>query len=340
VLDDDRIECTGVTPCPVPADAKAVVVGARVVVAESGHGLRLLTRSSSFPLPPHVNAVRVLGAASDRGLACLVGSANEVWCLTEHEALAEAQLAAQCQAGHGLGSQGMFTGVFSVADARHTWCRQRTHSQVVSAIAGDVDFGCLAAGTTTTVRCWSSQPGPVDTERAYPLADATALVVGDGHVCALDQTKAVRCWGDDDKGELGVVGSQMGDPEMPIFGLRMPLEKALKLPGLAKRLFTNDEMSCALLENNTSYCWGDTDQLPLLGLKPGSWHARMHRGEAKFAKQPGASTIAALPLWVPDQCDPASVFVDATQVCAVCGETCVRCWNAETIEGLGACQVF
>jgi alpha-tubulin suppressor-like RCC1 family protein len=45
------------------------------------------------------------------------------------------------------------------------------------------------------------------------LRRVTALAAGDAHTCALDESGAVRCWGDDRSGQVGAQGAS--NPAVP-----------------------------------------------------------------------------------------------------------------------------
>ena len=104
---------------------------------------------------------------------------------------------------------------------------------------GRNDAGQLGDGTTQA----RTAPGdPVDLEGE----PATAIAAGDVFSCALVESGAIRCWGDDELGQLGD-SMREGRPEPGA---------AVDLPGPAARLFAGNEHACALVGDREAWCWG------------------------------------------------------------------------------------
>ncbi len=67
------------------------------------------------------------------------------------------------------------------------------------------------------------------------------------HTCALINGGSIRCWGENNHGQLGYTGSVIGyepGPEVPIDNL------------VWKRVFVGRDHSCALDADDAMYCWG------------------------------------------------------------------------------------
>lgn len=149
------------------------------------------------------------------------------------------------------------------------------------AAAGDVALGgvaiAVAAGgehtcallETGALRCWGrgdeGQLGYGNTDSLGGLAERTPDVIGDValggavqqvvagayHTCALLDTGAVRCWGENDQGQLGYGHTaRIGDDEL------VASVAPLALRGSVKRLAAGDYHTCALLESGEIQCWG------------------------------------------------------------------------------------
>jgi cysteine-rich repeat protein len=85
-------------------------------------------------------------------------------------------------------------------------------------------------------------------------ASVTNLVAGRHHTCALLADGTVKCWGGNDKGQLGYGdrlprGGQPGD-----MGDALP---AVNLGRAVLALSAGGDHTCALLEDRTVRCWGD-----------------------------------------------------------------------------------
>jgi alpha-tubulin suppressor-like RCC1 family protein len=118
---------------------------------------------------------------------------------------------------------------------------------------GDNHSGQLGYGHTRTLGCIPesvpSKIGDVDLG-----SKALAISTGNGHTCALLEGGRLRCWGDNQSGELG-------------YGHRNNLgQKAETIPakigdvdlgGQAKAISAGGHHTCALLDEGQIRCWGD-----------------------------------------------------------------------------------
>jgi len=199
---------------------------------------------------------------------------------------------------------------------------------------------------------------PVDTPPPPPKVSLVAA--GQTHACALLADKSVRCWGANNKGQLG------RDPATTS-GSTTPL--AVTLPGPADALASGDAFSCAVVGGGV-YCWG-TNSAGQVGLPvPGSAltfspHridevsgtfegvvdvvaggdfacARLSTGKmgcwgASDKGQLGSgsttlSTQASSPLYIKDV---TSMSANGQSAFIVFGTNAVRCWGANDSSQLG-----
>ncbi len=211
----------------------------------------------------------------------------------------------------------------------------------------------IAAGEThtcavlddATVRCWGynafGQLGLGDTRNRgdmpgqmgdnLPAVDlgtgqmAVAVAAGGLHTCALLDDGAVKCWGNNDFGQLGVGDTwsrggtpfDMGDA-LPAVGL-----------GTARRavaIAANGTHTCALLDDGTVKCWGCNLYGELgLGDRRNRGESPGEMGDALPAVDLGAGRHA-LAVW----CGP-----DAAHTCAVLDNDTVKCWGWNSSGQLG-----
>ncbi|HEX8821402.1 MAG TPA: LamG-like jellyroll fold domain-containing protein, partial [Archangium sp.] len=120
---------------------------------------------------------------------------------------------------------------------------------------------------TGKVRCWGHNAhGQLGLRHTRPIGDdelpsgdvdvggtVRHLVAGAWHTCALLTTGAVRCWGRNDSGQLGLGHTRpIGDDESPASA------GVVSLGGTVVQLAAhgNSQHTCALLEGGAVRCWG------------------------------------------------------------------------------------
>jgi len=204
----------------------------------------------------------------------------------------------------------------------------------VTALAAGRDHTC-ALLTDGGVRCWgqnsqgelglgntTSQSGKTPrTLGALKLGEkATAISSRLSNTCALLASKAVRCWGPNTSGELG-----LGDT-LPWSETKTPdLTGPVSLGGLAQAVSVGGGHACALLANGTVRCWG-YGHFGELGLS----------GTADIGDDelPSASGNAGL-VPLPNGRTAVSLSVGQIHSCALMDNGFVQCWGDNSDGALG-----
>jgi hypothetical protein len=119
----------------------------------------------------------------------------------------------------------------------------------VHCFGGNYD-GQLGLGHTNEIGdSESPDVGPIGL--GAPAIDVDA---GGHHTCAVLQGGAVRCWGDNNRGQLGLGHTNdIGDDELP---LTVP---PVQLGGPAVRVSAGNQHTCALMATGQVRCWGYGD---------------------------------------------------------------------------------
>ncbi|HMI84168.1 MAG TPA: hypothetical protein VK550_08730, partial [Polyangiaceae bacterium] len=96
--------------------------------------------------------------------------------------------------------------------------------------------------------------------RSYLGSGRTATLVdmGGAHVCALLDDGAVKCWGANPNGQLGLGDTRDRGADPTDMGDALPAV-SLGTGRTAKMIATGQIHSCALLDNGTVKCWGLND---------------------------------------------------------------------------------
>ncbi len=193
--------------------------------------------------------------------------------------------------------------------------------------AGDA-FTC-ALLDNDTVKCWgfnaSGQLGYGDkTPRQAPPLNAVnlgagrtakAITVGAAHVCALLDNDTVKCWGANDRGQLGY-GETTGRDAPDATAINVGTGRTVKAIATGFGRHT-----CAILDDNTLRCWGENS------------FGQLGNGESGTGKDQLAPPSTAIPL--PVGRTPKAVTVGKTHTCAMLDNQDILCWGNGTSGELG-----
>ena len=147
-------------------------------------------------------------------------------------------------------------------------------------------------------------------------SEVVAIVAGEAHTCALIREGRVRCWGDNDHGQLGYGHQQsIGDDEHP--------REAgdVEVGGTVIALAAGKAHTCALLDDRTLRCWGN--------------NAFGQLGYAHMRDIGDNETPAAEPNPVDVGGPVKQISAGGFHTCALLMSGAVRCWGDGTGGQLG-----
>jgi alpha-tubulin suppressor-like RCC1 family protein len=141
---------------------------------------------------------------------------------------------------------------------------------------------------------------------------ATDIAAGYGFTCAILTGGSVRCWGQNDKGQLGLGNTT--DPQVQV-GSAINFGSGLTAIAISASL----GYACAILSDNNVHCWGDNSH-GLLGL--GNNTSTVYSGTVALASGTVVTGVATGP----------------SHACALISGGAVHCWgdNREGEYGLGS----
>lgn len=194
-----------------------------------------------------------------------------------------------------------------------------------------------------TVKCWgSSQRGQLGLGDASNRGDsrgemgdalpsvnlgtgrtARALAAGDSSTCALLEGGAVKCWGNNFSGQLGLGdGAHRGDGSGE-------MDDALPAVNLgtgrtAQALAVGSYHACAFLDDATVKCWGSNTNGQLgLGDKENRGDGTGEMGDALPLVNFGTGRT------------PKALTVGSSHACALLDDDTVKCWGENRLGSLG-----
>lgn len=177
--------------------------------------------------------------------------------------------------------------------------------------AGD-RFNC-AITSTATVKCWGSNsygklgigtltPGTSATPVDVPgLSNVVQVTTGREHACALDQAGAVKCWGGNFSGQLG-----LGTTTNTYVPTTVP-----GLTGGVAMVGAGHTFSCALMATGSVKCWGQT------------------------ALGNGTTGTSNVPVDVVGITDAVMISTGYSHACALSKTGAVRCWGSYLSPAVG-----
>jgi len=111
---------------------------------------------------------------------------------------------------------------------------------------------CAGSSSSGKLSCWGAnaqfQVDNTGQDQPLPrevLSNASAVVGGVGHTCAVTTNQDMKCWGLNNQGQLG--GPGPGHEEVDV-----------TLPGV-QAAAAGSKHTCAL-QNKGAFCWGSNDQ--------------------------------------------------------------------------------
>lgn len=185
------------------------------------------------------------------------------------------------------------------------------HDEVKALVLGD-GFGCAVRGDVAAVDCWGDAVRLPTLSASDQLLAVSSITAGARHVCALVRRagtteSVVRCFGDNDRGQLGAAVA-MGSPVTTVTGLdRQPL-----VLSNAQRVAAGATHTCVSTTTGV-YCWGGFEL-----------------GQLGRAPIPGIAATAAAPVQF------GRAAVSAIDLAAAGDSTCAIVNDAPSGEDAGA----
>jgi alpha-tubulin suppressor-like RCC1 family protein len=278
--------CANGNPCamtPVPVSG---LTGATAVTAGLGHACALLSGGTVECWG--YNEYGELGDGMSKGpQTCVVGS-----CSTTPVAVS------------GL------SGVTAIAAGYDHTCALLPGGTVAcwgDSEQGELGDGAAGPGTCTAMQACSTTPVAVS-----GLSGVTAIAAGGKHTCALLSGGTVKCWGDNDYGELGDGTIDQSATPVAVSGLTGAIAIA-----------AGAEQTCALLSDGTVVCWGDNSYGELGdGTWTGPQNCKYYPCSMTPAPVTGLTAVTA-------------IAAGGLQTCALLSGGDVECWGANTQGQLG-----
>mmetsp|Transcript_43177 Transcript_43177/g.101492 ORF Transcript_43177/g.101492 Transcript_43177/m.101492 type:complete len:1314 (-) Transcript_43177:47-3988(-) len=143
--------------------------------------------------------------------------------------------------------------------------------------------------------------------------------VARGHRCLILTNGLVKCWGKNDRGQLGLGDDQARGAESSGLGDNLPFVD-LGSNRIATQLFGGGSRSCAILDNGAAKCWG----------AGGMYGDNISRGSVDHQMGDSLPQIDFGKLL-----SPRTMALGTEHACAVLNDSSVKCWGDNAHGSLG-----
>jgi alpha-tubulin suppressor-like RCC1 family protein len=190
---------------------------------------------------------------------------------------------------------------------------------------GDNSYGQLGLGNIETRGDEAGEMGTVLSTVELGIGrTAVALAAGDNYTCALLDNGAVKCWGDNTYGQLGLGDFERRGDQLYEMGDALPAVD-LGSGRTALAITAGFNHTCALLDNGSVKCWGENDMYGLLGLGDTE-----RRGD-----QPGEMGDALPAVDLGSGRTAIAVTAGGYHTCALLDDDTIKCWGNNYSGELG-----
>jgi alpha-tubulin suppressor-like RCC1 family protein len=250
--------------------------------------------------------------------------------------------------GYGQLGNGSSTGpeTCSIPDSSSGAC-----STTPVAVSGLMGVVALAAGwehtcallSDGTVECWGlNAAGELGTGTTGPdtcgsascstapvivpgLTGVKAIAAGEAHTCALLSGGSVKCWGDNEVGELGD-GTSTGPDLCNGYACSLTPVSVSGLAGV-EAISANLITTCALLSGGTVECWGYNQD--------GELGTGVSTGPDTCLLGTGMEACSTTPVAVSGLSGVTAISAGILSACALLSVGTVECWGDNTLGELG-----
>jgi alpha-tubulin suppressor-like RCC1 family protein len=189
---------------------------------------------------------------------------------------------------------------------------------------GANDYGELGLGNTDVRGTSLAQMGDnLPAVDLGPGAAPVAITSGDEHVCALLADGAVKCWGHNDYGQLGIgtdldVGDAAGEMGASLAAVSLGTGR------IAVEITAGYSHTCALLDDGSVKCWGNGAA------------GQIGQGDTTYrGDEPDEMGDALLPVKLGTGRTAVTVSAGGDHTCARLDDGKVKCWGSNVYGNLG-----
>ena len=199
----------------------------------------------------------------------------------------------------------------------------------IRSVSAGHQFSC-AVLMDKTIKCWgNNQHGRLGVGTAGGISitpvqvvginNATSVIAGVLYACALLEDKTAKCWGNNNKGELG--NRVIGGPDES-FPTPVPVGGATPLGNIVS-ITIGSEHTCVLLTDKTAKCWGGG----------GNTNGQLGDGGVDTAPIPNPVTVLESP--GTPLGNIISIVAGSLYTCALLENGTAKCWGLNRYGQLG-----
>ncbi len=190
---------------------------------------------------------------------------------------------------------GLASGIVAISSGSMHACALTTGG---AALCWGKDSGQLGTGAATNASSPTPAPVCADAACTTPLTAIIAIAAGGSHTCAVTSAATVKCWGDNEDGQLGDGTQAASDTPVDVVGITT-----------ATAITTGESHSCALTSAGAAVCWGSNGE------------GQIGDDRACGRRCIAPSQVAGLESGV------TAISAGGLHTCALLDDGTVRCWG-------------
>ncbi len=211
------------------------------------------------------------------------------------------------------------------------WCWGRNDSGQIGTGSRFGSDSCLK--NSSWLAC---SPKPV---RVSGIKNAVMVAAGYAHSCALLADGTIKCWGENNAGQLGDFTYTGLETCGQIYKEGYPCSTTpVRVTGIstATAITAGRDFTCALLKNGSVWCWGRNDSGQIgNGIKNGPEHCNFLKSSTSVKQQKYNDSCSTVAVPVFGVSSAVQISAGENHTCALLSDGQIKCWGDNRSGQLG-----